>query len=61
VGPCPEAEGFPIIMAGKEADVSRQAFGDWRSRSAAGPTAAEVSEIELVELIRDIHAEFDGT
>lgn len=56
-----KAEGFPITMACKVAEVSRQAFGDWRARSAAGSTAAEVAEVELVGLMRDIHAEFDGT
>ncbi len=56
-----KAEGFPITMACKVAEVSRQAFVDWRPRSAAGLSAAEVAEVELVELMRDIHAEFDGT
>ena len=34
-----KAEGFPITMACVVADVSRQAFHDWRARSAAGPSA----------------------
>ena len=56
-----KAEGFPITMACKAAKVSRQAFHDWRARRAAGPTAAELAEVELVALIREIHAEFDST
>jgi len=35
-----KAEGFPITMACAVADVSRQAFHDWRSRTAAGPSRA---------------------
>lgn len=46
-----KAEGFPITMAAKVAGVSRQAFYDWRVRTAAGPTAAELAEVELVELM----------
>ena len=56
-----KAEGFPITMACEVADVSRQAFHDWRARTAAGPTAAELAETELVGLMREIHAESDAT
>jgi transposase InsO family protein len=56
-----KAEGFPITMAAKVAEVSRQAFWDWRARTAAGPTEAELAEVDLVELMREIHDEFDGT
>ena len=56
-----KAEGFPITKATKVAGVSRQAFFDWRARTAAGPTAAEVAEAGLVALMREIHAESDGT
>jgi putative transposase len=56
-----KAEGFPITMACTVADVSRQAFHDWRARTAAGPTAAELAEAELVEVMRAIHAESDST
>jgi hypothetical protein len=47
-------------MACKVADVSRQAFCDWRP-SRAGPTHAELAEAAPVEEIRSIHDEFDGT
>ncbi len=43
-----KVEGFPITMACKVAEVSRQAFCDWRMAEAAGPTAAELAEAELV-------------
>jgi transposase InsO family protein len=48
-------------MACTVADVSRQAFHDWRARTAAGPTGGELAEAELVAVMREIHAEFDGT
>lgn len=56
-----KAEGFPITAACRVAGVSTSAFDDWRRRRAAGPTAAEVEEGRLVEAIRQIHDEFDGT
>ena len=56
-----KAEGFPITMAVKTAKVSRQAYYDWRARRADGPTAAELAEVELVELMREVHADSDGT
>jgi len=52
-----KAEGFPITRACRVAEVSRQAFHDWRAETAAGPTDAERTEAELVELMREIHAE----
>lgn len=56
-----KAEGFPITMACRVAEVSRQAFYDWRLRVAGGPTAAEQAEDELVAVMREIHDEFDET
>lgn len=56
-----KAEGFPITMACKIADVSRQAFQDWRTKQAAGPTDAEVAEAALVAEMREIQADFDDT
>jgi len=55
-----KAEGFPITIACKIAEVSRQAFCDWRKKRAAGPTDAEVADSVLVAEMRDIEAEFDG-
>lgn len=56
-----KAEGFPITMACVASGVSRQAFCDWRARTAAGPTVAELAEAELVAVMREIHAESDAT
>ena len=56
-----KAEGFPITMSCAVAEVSRQAFCDWRARSWAGPTRRELAEAELVALMREIHAESDAT
>lgn len=55
-----KAEGFPITMACKVAEVSRQAFCDWRAKRA-GPTDAERAEAELVAAMHEIHAESDAT
>jgi len=56
-----KAEGFPITMACEVAEVSRQAFYDWRLRLVGGPSEAEQAEEVLVALMRDIHDEFDET
>jgi hypothetical protein len=56
-----KAEGFPITMACKIAEVSRQAFGDWRAKRAAGPSDAELADAALVAAMREIQAEFDDT
>jgi transposase InsO family protein len=56
-----KAEGFPITMACRVAEVSRQAFYDWRLRAASGATVAEQVEAVLVEVMREIHDDFDET
>jgi len=56
-----KAEGFPIKAACKIAEVSRQAFCDWRKKRAGGPTDAETADTVLVAEMRDIDAEFDST
>ena len=56
-----EAEGCPIALACKIAEVSRQAFNDWRVERAAGPTEAEQAEERLVAAMPEIHAESDAT
>ena len=55
------AEGFPIKVACKVAEVSRQAFHDWRAKRAAGPTDAEVADAALVAAMREIQVDFDDT
>jgi putative transposase len=57
----PKAEGFPITMACRVAEVSRQAFYDWRGRAKSGPTEDEQAEEGLVSQMREIHDEFDKT
>jgi transposase InsO family protein len=56
-----KAEGFPITMACKVAEVSRQAFHDWRLERAAGPTDAEIADAALVAAMREIQVDFDDT
>jgi transposase InsO family protein len=56
-----KAEGFPITMACRVAEVSRQAFYDWRQRANSVPTEAEQAEAGLVQQMREIHDEFDET
>ncbi len=56
-----KAEGFPTTKACEVAGVSPQAFYDWRRRQASGPTAAEQQEARLVQVMREIHDEFDET
>ena len=43
------------------AGVSTSGFYDWCTRRAAPPTPREVSEAELVELMREIFDASDGT
>jgi hypothetical protein len=47
------AEGFPIKLECKIAEVSRQVFNDWRAKQAAPPTDADVADTELV--IESLH------
>jgi len=56
-----KAEGFPITMACRVAEVSRQAFYDWRLRAKSGPTEADHAEAAVVRQMREIHDEFDET
>jgi putative transposase len=56
-----KAEGFPIAIACGMAQVSRQAFCDWRAKGVAGPSRAERDEAVLVAEIRRVHDDFDGT
>ena len=41
--------------------VLRQAFYDWQTRLAAEPAQRERDDADLVEQMREIHAETDGT
>lgn len=55
-----KAEGFPIDAACGAAEVSTSAYYEWLCR-AAGPTDAELDEANLINQIRDIHADSDST
>ena len=60
---CVEAQkeaGFPVTAACEANGVSTSGFYDWREREAAGPTARQLADAQLVELIRQIHAAADG-
>ena len=52
-----KAEGFPTTVACRGAQVTRRGFFACCRRSAAGPSAAELAEAELVGEIRAIHAD----
>jgi len=56
-----KAESFPVRAACEVAEVSTQAFNDWRRRREGDPTAAELQEAALVEAMWAIDTEFDGT
>ena len=55
-----KAAGFPVTAACAAAAVSSSGFYDWQARRAAGPTARQVADAEIVELMRQIHASSDG-
>jgi len=55
-----EAAGFPVRMACAVLGVSSSGFYDWRARKQAGPTARQVADDQLVELMREVHAASDG-
>jgi putative transposase len=55
------AAGFPVTMACEAAGVSTSGFYDHKARQAAGPTARQVADAEIVELMREIHSASDGT
>ncbi len=56
-----KAEGFPVSAACAAAEISTSAYYEWRDRQQHGPSEAELAEAALVEQIRQIHAESDGT
>jgi len=51
---------FPVKTLCRVCRVSTSGFYDWAERDAAGPTAAEAAEADLVERIRLVHAEARG-
>jgi putative transposase len=55
-----KAAGFPVSPACEAAGVSTSGYYDWAARDAAGPTARQIADDALVELMRQIHAGSDG-
>jgi len=55
-----KAENFPVTAACGVAEVSTQAFNDWRRRRESDPTPGELEQAALVEAMWEIHTEFDG-
>lgn len=56
-----KAEGFAVAAACQAAEISTSAYYEWKDRQSRGPSEAEIAEAQLVELIRAVHAESDGT
>ncbi len=54
------AEGFPTTAACRAAGVSRQAFCDWSTRQARGPSPADLAEAGLIGEVEQIHAASGG-
>jgi transposase InsO family protein len=52
--------GFPVTTACEAAGVSTSGFYDWRAREAAGPTARQLADAELIALMGEIHVACDG-
>jgi putative transposase len=55
-----KAEGFEIVAACDAAGVSRSAYYAWLEQGE-GPTEREWDEAHLIDQIRDLHRESDGT
>ncbi len=56
-----KAAGFPVTAACRAAGVSTSGFYDWCARRTAPPSPREVSEAELVELMREIYDASDAS
>lgn len=55
-----KAEGFPVSVACEANEVSTSGYYDWAARRDAGPTARQLADDQLVELMREIHTASDG-
>ena len=56
-----EQANFPIVFMCEQFNVSVSAFYGWCAKSAGGPTPAEFEEQRLLEEMKAIHDESDGT
>lgn len=55
-----KAAGFEVKAACAVVEVSTSGYYGWKERQAAGPTAREVADAELVDLMRAIFDASDG-
>ena len=55
-----KAAGFTVTAACAAAEVSTSGFYDWKHREATGPSAADVDERLLVDLMKEIFDDADG-
>lgn len=55
------AEKFPVTMACRAAEVSRQAFYDWVARCEAGPSVRETADAAITAELVEIHKDSDRT
>ena len=58
---CQKAAEFPVRTACEVAEVSTSAYYAWSQKVAAGPTAGEWDEAQLVNAIIDVHQNLDDT
>jgi putative transposase len=56
-----EKANFPITFMCRHFEVSTQAFYDWRAKVDAGPAANQVEEVAIVQAMREVHKDSDGT
>ena len=55
-----KAEGFSTTAACRVAGVTRQGFYGWCARQGTGPSAKEAADVELVDAIKQVHADSGG-
>lgn len=56
-----KAAGFPVTMACEAAGVSTSGYYDHKARETAEPTPRELADADLVEVMREIHRDSDGS
>lgn len=56
-----KAAGFPVSAACEVVEVSASGYYGWCQRRDAGPSKRQLADDELIDLIRGLHADSDGT
>ena len=56
-----KAAGFPVTTACEAAGVSTSGYYDWKASETAGPTERELADADLVEVMRGLHRDSDGS